>query len=77
MPYSPRWLLSKGRRDEAEAVLDLLVDQKHVEERRELLSVSDGTFSRKGAFLDIWKPGARGRTTLGIFLNVAQQLAGM
>ncbi|GAA5877955.1 hypothetical protein JCM1840_000123 [Sporobolomyces johnsonii] len=80
MPYSARWLLSKGRREEAERVLDLLVGKDNVEERRELLStgnVAPTKLSQLEGMKDIWSKGVRGRTILGMALNVFQQLSGI
>ncbi|GAA5975420.1 hypothetical protein JCM11641_004258 [Rhodosporidiobolus odoratus] len=79
MPYSSRWLLSKGRREEAERVLDLLVGPDNVEERKELMAVGPVTakLSQWEAMKDIWAPGFRGRTSLGVALNVFQQLSGI
>ncbi|BGP55798.1 hypothetical protein JCM8202v2_003405 [Rhodotorula sphaerocarpa] len=82
MPYSVRWLLSNGRREEAQVVLDFLAGPetaKNAEERRELVSVTGigQNRSQLDALRDIWRADVRGRTVLGIALNVFQQLSGI
>ncbi|GAA6028186.1 hypothetical protein JCM8097_006904 [Rhodosporidiobolus ruineniae] len=79
IPYSARWLISKGRREEAEKMVDLLVSADHVDERRELLSTPPAArkMSQLEAMKDIWSPGVRGRTLLGVAVNVFQQLSGI
>ncbi|GAA6060934.1 hypothetical protein JCM10212_003842 [Sporobolomyces blumeae] len=78
-PYSPRYLLSKNRRAEAERVLDLLVGKEDTDERKELLmtGVAGRKMSQLEAMRDIWSKGVRGRTILGTALNVFQQLSGI
>lgn len=71
MPYSARWLLSKGRREEALHVLDRLVGPENAhnaDERRELLATpaaATKNMSQLEALRDIWRSGVRGRTILG------------
>lgn len=60
LPFSPRWLVSKGRRAEAEAVLDLLAGTENVEEREELLAAGPEVGARKASFSDIFAKGELG-----------------
>ncbi|ORY89283.1 hypothetical protein BCR35DRAFT_329221 [Leucosporidium creatinivorum] len=59
--------------------LDLLLGINDPADRKELLATGAGVIvgSKRAAFLEIWSKGVRGRTALGAFLNVFQQLAGM
>ncbi|KAL8280206.1 hypothetical protein RQP46_007320 [Phenoliferia psychrophenolica] len=77
LPYSPRWLVMKGRRAEAEAVMDLIASEASPDERRELLEVPMRVPSKKLAFMDMFRKGYRGRTILGAFLQAANQLSGI
>ena len=76
-PYSPRWLMIKGRREEAAAVLEWLAGNVDEGEKRELLAVPPQVAGKRAAFLDIWRADVRGRTILGSMLNGFQQLSGM
>lgn len=70
LPFSPRWLVTHGRSDEAQRVLNLITGPEDDDERRELLAVSPSGDS--AGWLDIFDEGVRGRTILGAFLNVSR-----
>ncbi|KAK4705879.1 hypothetical protein P7C70_g301, partial [Phenoliferia sp. Uapishka_3] len=76
IPYSPRWLMMKGRRAEAESVMDLIAPATDASsnERRELLEVPH--VEKVGA-MEMFGKGVRGRTWLGVFLQASNQLTGI
>lgn len=73
LPYSPRWLDTHGRGNEAQRVLDLITGPEDEEERQELLAVPPN--GDKAGWLDMFDEEVRGRTILGAFLNVCARLA--
>ena len=78
LPFSPRWLLSKNRTDEAKAVLDKVDDSQDAAEREEVLAAAKAELnSPKAGFLDIFSKPVRRRTLLGTALNMFQQLTGV
>lgn len=77
LPRSPRWLMSRGRNEEAEAVLDRLRgDRKTVEtEMREITDQLKVEFDGWGLFRT--NPNFRRSVWLGVMLQVMQQLTGI
>lgn len=68
LPYSPRWLVTHGRLEDAQSVLTLITGPEDYEERAELLAVP--LSNEKVGWMDMFAKSVRGRTMLGAFLNV-------
>ncbi|KAI9494558.1 general substrate transporter [Zychaea mexicana] len=83
-PHSPRWLADKGRMDEAIQVLADIHGDGDVNHERVQLEIQEIEvvikFDREQAshrYADILKPQYAYRASLGVFLQIWQQLTGM
>ncbi|KAF2200467.1 sugar transporter [Delitschia confertaspora ATCC 74209] len=79
MPFSPRWLVQKGRVEEARRVLLRFRKAEEVEDEiSEIQGSLEGQESEKSAgMMEMFQKRYLGRSLLGIFLMAAQQLTGI
>lgn len=79
MPNSPRWLMLKGREDEAREVISMLLPADQVEAEITTIKQSSATateslWERIG---DIFGPKMRLALIIGLIVGVAQQITGI
>ncbi len=75
MPFSPRWLVEKGRRDDARRVLRRYRDSDDDVER-ELREIEDVAES-EASVRDLLKKGVRRMLVVGVGLAIFQQIVGI
>jgi sugar porter (SP) family MFS transporter len=75
MPFSPRWLVEKGRKDDARRVLKRYRDSDDDVER-ELQEIEDVAVS-EASLRDLLRKGVRRMLVVGIGLAVFQQIVGI
>jgi sugar porter (SP) family MFS transporter len=75
IPDSPRWLVGKGRTDEARSVLKRLRAPENVES--ELIKIKHGAAQQKAHWSELFNPNLRAPMIVGIGLAVAQQVTGI
>jgi len=79
MPESPRWLIVRGRLDEARRVLRRMVAPEEVEPQvaSVLQSLRETTAAGRSKFKDLISPQLRFALFIGVIVAVAQQITGI
>jgi sugar porter (SP) family MFS transporter len=79
VPESPRWLMLKGRTQEAYKVLVKAMGKEQAEQEVALISASleQSSNQTKGSILDLLKPSMRLVMIVGISIAVLQQITGI
>jgi MFS transporter, SP family, galactose:H+ symporter len=77
LPESPRWLVRRGRRDSARAILSRVRDSSDVEAELQDIERSFQESQQHGTWRDLLSPALRPALVVGIGLAVFQQVTGI
>jgi sugar porter (SP) family MFS transporter len=75
-PFSPRWLLEKGREEEAREVLCRARGKSEQDVEDELNEIKEAA-AEQGSVRELWRPQVRPMVLIGLALAFAQQLIGV
>jgi len=75
-PFSPRWLIEKGREEEARATLCRARGDDDEEVEEELEEIRHAA-AEEGGLRELWSPQVRPLVAVGLALAIAQQLIGV
>lgn len=78
VPLSPRWLILKGRFNEAKAVMIKLTSKEEVEEAfQKIIDASNEKEEKSGMIKDLLRPELRFVLIIGVVVAILQQITGI
>ncbi len=79
VPYSPRWLIMKGKEEDALQIMERSVGEKNAHE--DLLAIKkslvEGEKEKVGKLKDLFSPNVRTVLIIGVILAILQQITGI